>query len=335
MTATDSKYFDESIEVINYDLGPEEGIKDHDQVCISQAGKLLQIGYLEYETEVYGSAYFKDDEIHYYISTKEDTMDKFQRNCYLNHIYPTPARYFSRRYDLVNDTEEDVKTRFRLDIAFQLKADYPPIFFEAIHTLTSEENSNEAFSLMNALSKQLDSCFDLHQLKLFGNLAEMLFQGRHLTDEGHLLLNQWLSKEYEKISIEPIASGCYRRTYSGFAYQTPEGRIKHFIDAFSYMAYEKQQTFIAKGYIVTPILTITYYADSFNHLSHSKKLFQAEIEKYLTPMYIQLMEILRKLPPSVNQKVYHSFLEEISITGSRQAKEAFLYYGYLWNIKFD
>lgn len=327
---------DDMIEVIDYDLGPEEGITDHDQVCVSQANKLLQIGYLEYETAIYGSAYYnKKGEISYYLSVKEDTMDKFLSSCYQRNIYPTPAKYFFKRYDLVNDTEEDIKTRFRLNTALSLKASYPPILFEALQALTANDSANSAFPLMQELTEQLDSCFDLNQLNLFYNLIEMLFRGRHLTKESYILLNQWLSKEHEKISVEPIASGDYRRTYSGFAYQKPNGAIKYFIDAFPYMAKEKHVHFISQGYIVTPILSVTYYADSFNNLQNkSRATFQAEMEKYVGEMYIKLMHLLRQLPPSVNNELYLSYYEKIESSGSKQALEAFLYYGYLWNIRF-
>lgn len=324
----------EEIAVADYNLGPDEEIHDHDQIAISQANKLLQIGYLEYETEVYGSAYYKNGEINYYISAKDETMDKFLCNCYQNNIYPAPAKYFSKRYDLVNDTEEDIKTRFRLSVARTLKESYPPVFFEAVTTLTAPDSKNGAFALMQELCEQLDSCFDMHQLDLFGDLIEMLFRGRLLTKESYILLNQWLEKEYEKISVEPIASGDYRRTYAGFAYQKPDGSIKYFIDAFPYMAMEKQIQFLTKGYIVTPILRITYYADSFNNLMNSRDLFKVELEKYLGEMYIRLMQLFRQLPAGVDNALYFSYLEKIQATGSKAAEEAFLYYGYLWNVKF-
>ena len=323
----------EAIAVTEYDLGPDAGINDHDQMAISQANKLLQIGYLEYETEVYGSAYYKNGEINYYISAKDDTMDKFIRNCYQQNIYPTPAKYYSKRYDLVNDTEDEIKTRFRLSVARTLKGSYPPVYFEAINALTATESTNGAFALMQELCEQLDSCFDMHQLNLFGDLVEMLFRGRLLTKESYILLNQWLSKEFEKISVEPIASGDYRRTYAGFAYQKPDGTIKYFIDAFPYMAMEKQIMFMTKGYIVTPILTITYYADSFNNLMNSRELFKAELEKYVGEMYIKLMQLFRQLPAGVDYALYRSYQEKIDATGCKAAQEAFLYYGYLWNVK--
>lgn len=322
----------EEVAVTAYDLGPDEGINDHDQMAISQASKLLQIGYLEYETEVYGSVYYKNGEINYYISAKDETMDKFLRNCYQQNIYPTPAKYFSKRYDLVNNTEEEIKSGFRLSVAYALKEAYPPVFFEALNTLTTPDSKNEAFALMNELCEQLNSCFDMQQLNLFGNLVEMLFRGRLLTKESYILLNQWLDKEYEKISVEPIASGDYRRTYAGFAYQKPDGTIKYFIDAFPYMAMEKQVMFLSKGYIVTPILTITYYADSFNNLLNSKNQFKAELEKYVGEMYINLMKLFRQLPSGVNNELYLSYLDKIKATGSKMAVDAFLYYGYLWNV---
>ena len=325
---------DEDIEIIDYDLGPEEGVTDHDQMCVSQANKLLQIGYLEYETAVYGCAYAQDGEINYYISTKDETMEKFHNNCYQQNIFPTPAKYFFKRYDLLNETEEDIKARFRLETARRLKDAYPPLLFEAIHTLTKTESVNAAFVYMQELAEQLDSCFDLNQLNLFGNLAEMLFRGRLLSRESYILLNQWLSKEYEKIAVEPIASGDYRKTYSGFAYKKPDGEVQYFIDAFPYMAREKQNIFMARGYLVTPILQITYYADSFNNLQNVGNDFRTAIEQYLGPMYMRLMAFLRTLPAGVDQALYQTYLEQIKAAGSKQALEAYLYYGYLWNIKF-
>ena len=322
------------ITIINYDLGPAEGIVDHDAFCVSQASKLLQIGYLEYETAVYGSAYYQDGEIHYYISTKEDTMEKFQRSCYQTGIYPTPAKYFCKRYDLVSDTEEEVKLRFRLEAARSLRESYPRLFFEALNDLTAPAATNAAFTIVQALTEQLDSCFDLNQLAIFGNLIDMLSRGRLLTKESTILFQQWLEKEYEKISVEPIASGDYRRTYSGFAYQKPDGTVKYLIDAFPYMAKEKQIAFLAKGFIVTPILTITYYADSFNTLSNSRESFRAELEKYLGSMAIRLMTLLRQLPAGVDESLYRSYLEKIKATGSQSALGSFLYYGHLWNVRF-
>lgn len=326
----------DDIEVIDYDLSPGEGIEDHDAMCVAQASKLLQIGYLEYETAVYGCAYYKDGQRNYYVASKDETMDKFQRACYQKGIYPTPAKYFCKRYDLIHDTEEHIKTIFRLSTARSMQEDYPLILFEAINALTEAECQNAAFPIMQQLTEQLDSCFDLNQLDLFESLMDLMFRGRLITPESYILLQQWLGKEHEKIAVEPIASGDYKRTYAGFAYKRPGStQIKYFIDAFPYMAKEKQILFMSQGCICTPILNITYYADSFNSLMNVRDTFKAELEKYLGEMYIRLMELLRSLPSSVDHNLYHNYLEQIKATGSKAAIEAFTYYGYLWNVKFE
>ena len=316
----------------DYDLGPDEGITDHDEMCISQASKLLQIGYLEFETAGYATAYKKDNEIYYYVSDGETTMHKFLLKCHEANIYPTPVKYYCKRYDLLEDTEDDIKRKFRTETAWKLKEAYPPLYFEAVEKLTAQFNDNQAFYLLKEMSEQLDGCFDISQLNLFGSLLEMMLKGRLLNEPGYILLNEWLQNEYEKLAIEPIASGQYKRTFAGFAYEKPNGQIGYFLDAFAYMATEKQADFISRGYVVTPILQKSYYADAFQGLTESRAQFKAELEHYLGDNYIRLMKLIKSLDPCVDTALYREYYEKVKETGSKQALAAITYYGNLWNI---
>lgn len=316
----------------DYDLGPDEGITDHDEMCISQASKLLQIGYLEFETAGYATAYKKDNEIYYYVSDGETTMHKFLLKCHEANIYPTPVKYYCKRYDLLEDTEDDIKRKFRVETAFKLKEAYPRVYFEALEKLTAHFNDNQAFYLLKEMSEQLDGCFDISQLNLFGSLLEMMLKGRLLNEPGYILLNEWLQNEYEKLAIEPIASGQYKRTFAGFAYEKPNGQIGYFLDAFAYMATEKQADFISRGYVVTPILQKSYYADAFQGLTESRAQFKAELEHYLGDNYIRLMKLIKSLDPCVDTALYREYYEKVKETGSKQALAAITYYGNLWNI---
>lgn len=316
----------------DYDLGADEGITDHDEMCIAQATKLLEIGYLEYETAGYATAYKKNDETYYYISDGETTMHKFLLKCHEANIYPTPVKYYFKRYDLVEDTEEDVKRKFRVETALKLKEAFPEVYFEAMEKLTENFNGNQAFYLLKEMSEQLDGCFDVNQLNLFGNLLEMMLKGRLLNEPGYILLNEWLQNEYEKLAIEPISSGQYKRTYAGFAYEKPNGQIGYFCDAFAYMATEKQADFISRGYVVTPILTTSYYADSFQKLEHSRDKFKEDLKYYLNETYIGLMKLIKTLDPCVDSELYKDYYNKVKESGSKQALAAITYYGNLWNV---
>ena len=292
----------------------------------------MEIGYLEYETACYGTAYYKNGDINYYICEKEEMMDKFMVKCLNENIIPTPVKYYYKRYDLLKQSVEYINTIFRYEVARKLQSAYPQIFFDAVLTLTEPLSSNEAYPILDEIAGQLESCFDMNQLQLFDGLLEMLLRARQISYEGYLLLNQWLKKEYEKVAVEPIASGVYRKTYSGFAYKKLGEEIKYYCDAYPYIAKEKQEKYLRAGHIVTPILTATQYGSSFKELDKSKLIFENDLRRYLGSTYIALMELLRTLPAAVDAEKYHTFMERIQETGSRQAIEAFRFYGVLWNI---
>ena len=98
------------------------------------------------------------------------------------------------------------------------------------------------------------------------------------------------------------------------------------------MATEKQADFISRGYVVTPILQKSYYADAFQGLTESRAQFKAELEHYLGDNYIRLMKLIKSLDPCVDTALYREYYEKVKETGSKQALAAITYYGNLWNI---
>lgn len=316
----------------DYNLNPDDNISDHDTMCMEQAGKLVQIGYLEYEIAAYGTAVYRDNDIYYYISAKEESVEKFIEQCYLQGLYPTPAKYFFKRYDLLHQSEEEIRKEFRLYVAEKLQEAYPKNFFGFMRGLTANVGTNAAWPLLQEMTRQLEGCFDLKQLKIFENLIKRLLPARLLTVEGYHLLKQWLNREYEKLAIEPTKAGVYQRTYAGFSYRKKNGEIGYFVDAFPYMAHEKQVGILSYNYLATPILTCTYFADSYTQLNVIKEAFKNELKKYCGKNYLDIMGLLKELPTTVDNEKYNSCLEILKQEGEQQAVETMLYYGCLWNV---
>ena len=314
-----------------HSLEADDLTADHDTIIAIQAQKLMEIGYLEYEAAGYATAFYKNGDINYYICDSEKTMNKFVAQCLQDNIVPMPVKYYYKRYDLLKETTETVNTKFRYEIAEKMQEIYPRILFEAIANLTAPASTNNAYPILKEITTQLTSCFDINHLKLFGELLDMMLRARQLSQEGYLLLHQWLDKEYEKITVEPIASGIYSRTYSGFAYQKQGEEVKYFCDAYPYMAQEKQTKYLTRGYIVTPILTTTYYGDSYKQLEESKDKFLYDLQKYLGDSYIKIMKYLKILEPTVNVEKYNYYLQNLQNENKKQAVESLRYYGFLWN----
>jgi len=306
---------------------------NHDVVCTAQAGQLLSMGCLEYETAAYGIAYQKEQEIYYYISSRENSMLDFIKNSYLENIYYTPLKYFYKRYDMIDVSEDEVKAAFHLEIANRLCDQYPDVFFEALNSLTTTPCPNAAFPLVQKMTKELENTFDVNHLNIFGNLLELLLQSRLLSREGYYIFLKWQNNEYEKTSAESVVSSNYKRTYTGFAYERPNGDIGYFCDAVHHLAMEKQTAYIAKGYCVTPLLSISYYADTFNHLQKTRQSFLATLKQYFDSNYITIMKWFHTLSTGIDKEQYILYKKKISETGKEKAIEAFNYYGHLWNIE--
>ena len=73
-------------------------LPDHDELCAIQAGQLLNMGCLEYETSAYACAFFKNQKVYYYISGHDESIRSFCQEMCLQGIYHTPIRYFGERF---------------------------------------------------------------------------------------------------------------------------------------------------------------------------------------------------------------------------------------------
>lgn len=319
-----------SFNTISVPASPD--LLNHDVICSAQAGQLLNSGCLEYETTAYGISYYKNKEIYYYISSREDSILDFIKTACFEDYPCTPLQYFFKRFDLIDDSEEEIKEKFRLEIANRLYDYYPDVFFEALYDLTSSPSTNVAYTLVEKISADLENSFDLNHLNIFESLLEFLLQSRRLNKEGYHIFLKWLQNEREKSSVEPIASSIYRRTYTGFAYEKPNGSIGYFTDAVYHLALEKRTAYISKGYCVTPILSVPYYADTFNHLQKTKHTFLTTLKHYFDANYMSVMKLFYQLPPDIDVEKYHYYKEKIIASGKTKAVEAFQYYGRLWNV---
>lgn len=318
--------------ITTYDLTTvDEAIRDHDTVCTIQAGNLLQHGYLGYETAVYGTTVYKDDDVYYFISSKEEKLHQFRRYCCHNNLISTPIQYFVKRFDGTQKTKEELEQRFKWETAKQMQARYPAIFFAALKEVSDNCGNNTAYPILLQVAKQLENSFDSHLLKLFDKLLEMMLEGRFLNLDSYEKLQQWLAKEQQKTDAEPIFRGAYQRTYWGFAYQCGTSPIKYFADATSYRALEKQQELLAGGYLVTPILEHCYHTDSYQNLTPTRQLFRQSLQKYLDDAYLQLMAYLRRLPCSINREKYFFYLQYWQNAHLPDALALWRYFGYLWN----
>lgn len=322
----------ESIDIFGY---KSEGVTlpDHDELCAIQAGQLVDMGCLEYETAAYACAYLQNGKVYYYISSHDESIRDFCKRACLAGMYHTPIRYFVKRYDLIEFSEEELNQQFRYATACQMKESYPEKLFQAIEDLTAKPAANSGYAILQSAVKQLENRFDSKQLQLFEGLLVMLFEGRIINTEAYQLLQSWVKREYEKMAIEPVKYGTYKRRYAGFAYEDKQGKRYYFADAVLYTAEAKQEYYKNMGYLVTPILTVTYYADSYMNPVENKAAFMRELKQYLNDDYMRFIHLFAELEPTIDVDKYNEWEQKIIATGKQDAVAAFAAFGRACNVR--
>jgi hypothetical protein len=310
----------------------QEQIDNHDELCTLQAEELLNLGFLEHELACYGTAYQEKGEIKFYTTKKEETILELIKSLTVKRIYPTPTQYFVKRCLFLSDQEEMANQSFRLEVIRKLYTQFPAIYFDAINSLTSDPPTNYAFPILKEVSEQLNSCFDLNLLQLFGGLLDMAYQARTLTKEGYMLLGSWLKHEYEKTSEDGVASNNYEKTYACFAYLADNGRVSYYDNAFPYMVVEHRAKMVAEGITVSPIFIKQYHAGSFLELRKTKIFFKSDMEKYLNKMFMKLVCMLNDLSSGIDETLFNVLLDKLKREGTGESVRAFIYYGNLWNL---
>lgn len=315
----------------SYDLNADASVTDHDMMCIQQAAKLQKIGYLEYEAAAYGCAVYADD-IYYFISESEESAERFVQECLLKGLYPTSINYYFGRFDVLHETEDEIRQKFKLDVARKLKQKYPRAYLENIKELTASPSLNAGFPILTAMMHQLENLFDIDQLSLFKDFAEFLLKGRHINLEGYRIAMNWLENELEKFSDEPQETSAYKRVYMGFAYIDHAGKYKYFCDAVPYNARKRRDELVAEGYITSPILEKTFYAESFQGLLTAREQYMTLLRSLHLENYFKIMELVQELPASVNKDRYSVYEDTLRKLGNDEIEKEYLALGRLWNI---
>lgn len=315
----------------SYDLNADASVSDHDMMCIQQAGKLQKIGYLEYEAAAYGCAVYADD-IYYFVSESEESAERFVLECLLKGLYPTSINYFFSRFDVLHETEDEIRQKFKLDVARKLKQKYPRVYLENIKELTTSPSLNAGFPILTAMMHQLENLFDIDQLSLFKDFAEYLLKGRHINLEGYRIAVNWFENELVKFSDESQETSAYKRVYTGFAYIDLAGNEKFFCDAVSYNARKKRDELVGEGCITSPILEKAFYAERFQGLLAAREQYMTLLKSLHLENYFKIMDMAKKLPTSVNEEKYKSFREMYIAHVNNEIKKEYLALGQLWNV---
>lgn len=304
---------------------------DHDAIAAAQSRELLDSGFMEEEFACYGTAYIENGKIKYYISSTERSMNKFVANSIMRNVYPTPARYFVTRCNVMAGMRNEIRQKFKWQTAYNLQQAYPKVYFSAMEQLSSYPADNKAMSILSSVKDFVENSFDRNAMEIFRELVLEALTMKHLTKEGYAYWMSWLDNEYRKMEEDILEYNYYKRSYSGFGYEN-NGKLLYKSNAFETKTIEHRNKAITEGKLVTPILRKTYYAGTYGDLDSGRDNFKKLLCQYYNPAFMDIVRELYNLPAIVPKQEYLEWYQKIEATGKEKALESFQYHGHLWHI---
>ena len=304
---------------------------DHDAIATAQSRELINSGFMEEEFACYGTAYIETGKIKYYISSTERSMNKFTANCILNNIYPTPAKYFVMRCNVLAGAQDEIRQNFKRRTAYVLQKEYPKIYFTAMEKLSAYKADDQAMPILMAVKAEVENTFDRIALEVFRGLVLEALTMKHLTKEGYAYWLNWLADEYRKMEEDILEYNYYKRSYSGFAYNT-NGRVQYVRNAFETKIIEQRNRMIAEGKVVTPIMHKDFFASTYGALDEGREQFQILLKQYFNEPFFCIVKELHDLSSVVPQQEFLEWLQKVEKTGKQKAVNSLQYHGYLWHV---
>lgn len=306
-----------------------------DLVCAMAVGKMTEMGCFEEEFITYGCAYLQEEHIKYLVTGKSQSMEDFIVECALKDIYPTPIKERLDRSLVPTDGREELKQHFKLEMVRDLRRIYNRAFFDAMGVIAVTPANNNAYPLLLEMQDRLEGTYDETLLRLYEDLSRLALRRKVLLKDSYRTIDSWLNEVRRQMADDSVVKEQYSRNFAGYAYETPDGRLKYYVNAQSQVAQEQQRHEIARGSLVTPVLSKTYWFKSESQLMSKRQEFERLLKSAVNEQYMDTLKTINNLPTELEPEIYREQLKMVRDSCSPEAVEAFQSYGRQWGVSAE
>ena len=303
-----------------------------DLTCINSVSHMAEYGKYEEEFLVYGCTCLENGKLVYRISPKYEEIAQFVRQTVHKGIIASPIQSIMRRHTVLTGQHQQLLYETELELAQQLQKNYGRFFFDAVEDCMNVKADDGARALFDSLRLQLNGIFSENALQIFEGLVDVAYQAKHLTDDAWQEIQVWLRKVKNQMEHDVVAKKPFVRTFYGFCYIDSRGTYQYKANAQENIVVEEQRKLKRQNLFVSPIFRKTYWYDYGVEPKALRNAFKQELVEYYGDVYWQHWTAIKELTPRISNERYKGFLARLEVTGTKEEKEAFLEYGYDWNV---
>lgn len=278
-----------------------------DMKVAETVGEKLQMGWLEVEFTVYGTAYLKDGEMHYKISSEAGKIYQFMETSLSKDIYCSNIQTFTHMCHVPIGMNEDVLMAVKKTLAARMYHAYPKELFVLLDKIAKHIRNDDGYPLLLEEKDKVESTFDEHKLKDFRVLVHHCYALQRLSQEHYKELLTWLDIEEECMHDSFVTKDIFEKTFYGIAYPLGDN-YKYMDDSVLEYTYRKKYELEKEGIWTSPIFEETLWYNYQYTFKDCRKtydnMFKATMNKELLgklealfrkPLVIYSEEILQEM----------------------------------------
>ena len=296
--------------------------------------KQAEMNCFEQDCTVYGYSWKRENGKRMYSMSDDELL--IQRT-YEEHVLEgctlTPMQQWTTRAIVKEETQEDLFLYFKLQLAKQLKEQFPDAYFEALIQLQQVPGDAQAEELLLEWQEELDGYFNEEELYLFAGAVDYAYVTKHLPEWRYMQFCKWIKLTKKQMMRKMQLHDNFERTFYGVAYQSKTtGAYAFLCNANEKSLYNKVKEMDEEGVLHTPIYQKTYWYNRSNDLPKVRKQFESDLKELMDENYLDRIIALQSLPSAIPEELWNSCIGQLEIQNTEAAVEGLRYWGRRWNI---
>ena len=308
-------------------------VKFRDIQVAEDVGKRAELGWLDVEFIMYGSAFYEKnyDEMRYIISSQAKDVYGFLKKGNLRGVYPSIVEKLTLKCPVPLGTKEWIEGEIKKELAKQLRDMYPKEIFQVL--CRYDKKSNIAEKKLWEVANEIEGLFHKEQLEYFHEMINYACEHHLLSIEGSARLLDWLRQE-EKNSYEinSLRGKNIKVLFGGMIQQKQNDKEQAIVDAKMENVVKKMIDSEKNGDKVSPIFEKAFELNRVATPAKIRKIFQQELQRSVSVRWWEELFVQQKHEMAILRKEFSKDLQEINDAFGEKAATTIRWYGYRWGI---
>ena len=293
----------------------------------------IQLGWLEQEFTVYGTAFLADGTMQYKVSNHPEKIYSFIDNAGLSNIYPANLIRYTERASLPSGMKEEKNLQVKIALAKKLRNEYPCEIFRLLDQTAEAIRDDSARIFLEQELEDIEGSFDSVRLECFKELVDYSYKALRLTLHQYDHFIKWINREYKNFEDDYTAKKTSEGTIYAIMYQ--DNNQTHYLeDALLEYIYEKKYALEQHGLMTTPVCKQLFWYDYQTSFKEARNMYTAKLQTTIRNYYLQQIKKIRiaDRQTQLHEKWNRQLLKQIKEEMGTSAFSTVERYFYQWDI---